>query len=76
MPCSELALDAGYLSKIPDHAQSQEVYVLYSFWELIGASGLHTRTNSRTCEDRGDIEVGSTKECETTARYFETYGIL
>jgi len=28
--------DAGYLSKIPDCAQSQEVSILCSFWNLLG----------------------------------------
>ena len=43
MPCSKLALDVGYLLKIPVHAQPQEVSVLHSFWQPIGACGLQTR---------------------------------
>lgn len=45
MPCSKVAPNARYLSKIPYRAQSQEVYVLRSFWEPIGACGLQTRTD-------------------------------
>ena len=40
MPCSELVLDAGYLPKIPNNTQPQEMCVSHSFWELIGAHGL------------------------------------
>jgi len=69
-------LDAGYLPKIPNCTQSQEVSILSSFWEPIGACGLHTRTDGRPYEDRGDIELGSVEECETAQHYSGTYEIL
>jgi len=37
---ASLHLMLGYLSKIPYRAQPQEVFVLHSFWEPIGACGL------------------------------------
>jgi len=76
VPCSELALDARCLSKIPDHAQAQEVSVLHSFWEPIGACGLQTRVDGRPREDRGDSKLGNTEDCEIATRYSGTYGIL
>ena len=68
--------NARYMSKILDHAQSQEVSILRSFLEPIGACGLQTRDDGRTREDRGDSELGSAKECETVAPYSRTHGIL
>ena len=62
MPCSELALDVGYLSKILDRAQSQEVYVLCSFWELVGACGLQTGADGRPRKDSDDTKLGSIAE--------------
>ncbi len=76
MPRSELALDIGYLSKIPDHAQSQKVSSLHSFWEPIWACGLLTRTGSRPRKDHSDTKLGSAEECETNTCYSRTYGIL
>ena len=75
MSCSELALDVGYLSKIPDRAQPQEVSALCSFSE-IGACGLQTRVDGRPCEGRGDSKLGSAKECETVVHYSRTHKIL
>ena len=76
MPCSKLAPNARYLSKIPNHAQSQEVSVLCSFLEPIGECGLQIGTNSRSHKDSNDTELGSTKECEVVVRYPGTCGIL
>lgn len=76
MPCKNLALDAGYLSRIPGHAQSLEVYVRCSFWEPIGACGFQTRIDGIPHEDHNHTKLGSVKECELVVRYSGTYGIL
>lgn len=76
MPHRKLALDARYLSKILDHAQSQEVFVLCSFWEPVGACGLQTRIDGIPHEDHSDTELVSVEECEKIACYSGTYEIL
>ena len=62
--------------EIPDRAQSQELSILCSFWEPIGACGLQTRTDGRPRKDHGDTEFESTKECEIVVLYPGVYGIL
>ena len=76
MPCSKLAPDAGYLSKIPNHSQSEKVLVLCSFWDPAGSCGLQTGTDARSSEDHDDTELGSAEECEIVACYLRTYEIL
>ena len=74
--CGKLAPNAGYLLKIPDCAQSQEVYVLNSLWEPIGACGLQRRIDGRPHKYCSDNELGSDEKCETDPHYFGTYRIL
>eukprot|EP00253_Pinus_taeda_P011987 PITA_11987 len=71
----------GYFQYIVMSFRLKNAFVIFSrvvvaaFKEFIHKF-LETGTDGRSCEDRGDIELGSAKECEAAARYPGTYGIL
>ena len=69
-------LDARYMPKVLDHAQSEEILVLCPFWDLAGSCGMRTRLDGRPYEDHGHNQFGSTEECETTTRNAGEYAVL
>ena len=75
-PCGNSALDARYMMKIPNHPQSEEMFVLCPFWDLVGPCGMQTRLDGRPCEDRGHNQFGGAKECEIAMCNFGAYRIL
>ncbi len=54
IPCGQFALNARYLSKVPDCAQSEEMFVLCPFWDFPGSCGMQTRIDSTPYEDHSD----------------------
>jgi len=40
IPCSQPTLDVGYMLKVSDHAQFEEMFVLCSFRNLAGPCGV------------------------------------
>ena len=75
-PCGKSALDARYMSEVPDHAQSEEMFVLCPFWDLAGSCGMKTRLDGRPYKDHVHNQLGGTKECETAVCNARAYGIL
>ena len=76
VPCGKYALDARYMTKVPDHAQYEEIFVLCPFSNLPRPCDMKTRFDGRPCQDRGHKQFGGAKKCETSAHNIGAYKIL
>jgi hypothetical protein len=40
VPCSKSALDVGYMPKVSDRAEFEEMFILCPLWNLAGSCGV------------------------------------
>jgi len=69
-------LDARYMAEVPNHTQSEEMFVLCPFWDLFGLCDMQTRLNGRAYDDRNHNQFRGTKECEIAVLNIGEYGII
>lgn len=55
--------NVGYVLKISDHAQLEEVLVLCPLWGSARSCGMKSRNNVGAYKDHGDSQFGSLGKC-------------
>lgn len=69
-------LNVGYMSKISDRFEPEEVLILCPLWNFSGSCGVHARTNGGSCQDHGNSKFGGLMECQTVACNARPYWIF
>lgn len=66
-PCCKFAPYVGYMSKVSDHVEFEEVHILCALWNFSRPCSMSVGIDGGPCEDRCDHEFGSSQEFKIVA---------
>ena len=63
-PCSQSTLDVGYMPKILDRIEPEEMLIMCPLWDFAGSCGVQARTNGGPCQDHSNSQFGGPEESQ------------